>query len=545
MNDGRRDFLKITTMLVTGAQTGAILPFLSEASLAAPAKEPGNGSVVTETTDGKVRGVDSVGVKIFKGIPYGESTAGKNRFMPPKTPAKWAGVRDATEFGHISPQTLVTNPGDYEKAIEWDKEKGGLSEDCLNLNVWTPSLKNGAKLPVLVQYHGGGFTTGSGNLPGYDGEAMARWANVVIVNVNHRLGALGYTYLGDLAGPEFAYSGVAGMMDCVAGLQWVHDNIANFGGNPENVFIFGQSGGGAKTSVLLSMPSAKGLFHRAAVQSGSTLRLAHHDAATRNAEQLLAELGLDKSRIGELQNVPFEKMVEAQAALGRHAPPVGFAPSVDGKIIPRDPFDPTAPEVSAGVPMLVSTTLEDAALRMNDWDITEDGLRSWVQKTYGDKADRILTTYRRAYPQVRPFPIKARIATDSGGRRNATTMAERKAAEGGAPVYLYRWDFPSPAYGGKFGAIHGMDVSLALHNPVPPLAGNTPETKTMAEKLSSVWLAFAKTGDPNNKAIPHWPRYNADQRPTMIFDLNTRVENDPAHDIRVLWDEARAAEPRA
>jgi para-nitrobenzyl esterase len=161
------------------------------------------------------------------------------------------------------------------------------------------------------------------------------------------------------------------------------------------------------------------------------------------------------------------------------------------------------------------------------------------------KADRILTTYRRAYPQVRPFLIKARIATDSGGRRNATTMAERKAAEGGAPVYLYRWDFPSPAYGGKFGAIHGMDVSLALHNPVPPLAGNTPETKTMAEKLSSVWLAFAKTGDPNNKAIPHWPRYNADQRPTMIFDLNTRVENDPAHDIRVLWDEVRAAEARA
>ena len=537
MNDGRRDFLR---KIMASAQAGAVLPFLSEAGRAAPAKEPGNGSVVTETTDGKVRGVDSGGVKIFKGIPYGESTAGKNRFMPPKKPAKWAGVRDAIEFGHISPQTLVTNPGDYEKAIEWDKEKGGLSEDCLNLNVWTPSVKSGAKLPVLVQYHGGGFTSGSGNLPGYDGEAMARWANVVIVNVNHRLGALGYTYLGDLAGPEFAYSGVAGMMDCVTALQWVHDNISNFGGDPANVTIFGQSGGGAKVSTLLAMPSAKGLFHRAAVQSGSTLRLPHHEAATRNAEQLLAQLGLDKSRISELQNVPFEKIVEAQEALGRHLPPVGVAPSVDGKMIPRDPFDPTAPEVSSGVPMLVSTTLEDAALRMNDWDISEDGLRAWVQKTYGDKADRILTTYRQAYPQVRPFLIKARIATDSGGRRNATTMAERKAAAGGAPVYLYRWDYPSPAYGGKFGAIHGMDVSLALHNPVPPLAGNTPETKTMAEKLSSVWLAFAKTGNPNNKAIPHWPPYNADQRPTMIFDLNTRVENDPAHDIRLLWDDVRA-----
>jgi para-nitrobenzyl esterase len=538
--DGRRDFMKKTSILIAGAKASTILPFLPDTGRAAPAKEPGNGSVVVETTDGKVRGIDSSGVKIFKGIPYGGSTAGKNRFMPPTKPAKWTGVRDAVEFGHISPQTLVTHPGDYEKAIEWGEEKGGLSEDCLNVNIWTPALKNGAKLPVLVQYHGGGFTSGSGNLPGYDGEAMARWGNVVIVNVNHRLGALGYTYLGDLAGPEFAYSGVAGMMDCVTALQWVHDNISNFGGNPENVFIFGQSGGGAKTSVLLSMPSAKGLFHRAAVQSGSTLRLPHHDAATRNAEQLLAQLGLDKSRISELQNVPFEKIVEAQEALGRHLPPVGVAPSVDGKMIPRDPFDPTAPEVSAGVPMLVSTTLEDAALRMNDWDISEDGLRAWVQKTYGDKADRILTTYRQAYPQVRPFLIKARIATDSGGRRNGTTMAERKAAAGGAPVYLYRWDYPSPAYGGKFGAIHGMDVSLALHNPVPPLAGNTPETKTMAEKLSSVWLAFAKTGNPNNKAIPHWPPYNADQRPTMIFDLNTRVENDPAHDIRLLWDDVRA-----
>jgi para-nitrobenzyl esterase len=538
--DGRRDFMKKTSILIAGAKASTILPFLPDTGRAAPAKEPGNGSVVVETTDGKVRGIDSSGVKIFKGIPYGGSTAGKNRFMPPTKPAKWTGVRDAVEFGHISPQTLVTHPGDYEKAIEWGEEKGGLSEDCLNVNIWTPALKNGAKLPVLVQYHGGGFTSGSGNLPGYDGEAMARWGNVVIVNVNHRLGALGYTYLGDLAGPEFAYSGVAGTMDCVTALQWVHDNISNFGGNPENVFIFGQSGGGAKTSVLLSMPSAKGLFHRAAVQSGSTLRLPHHEAATRNAEQLLAQLGLDKSRISELQNVPFEKIVEAQEALGRHLPPVGVAPSVDGKMIPRDPFDPTAPEVSAGVPMLVSTTLEDAALRMNDWDISEDGLRAWVQKTYGDKADRILTTYRQAYPQVRPFLIKARIATDSGGRRNATTMAERKAAAGGAPVYLYRWDYPSPAYGGKFGAIHGMDVSLALHNPVPPLAGNTPETKTMAEKLSSVWLAFAKTGNPNNKAIPHWPPYNADQRPTMIFDLNTRVENDPAHDIRLLWDDVRA-----
>jgi para-nitrobenzyl esterase len=516
MNTHRREFLKQASLLTAGS-----LAARAAKSEAAP---------VTETTCGKVRGVSTDGVKIFRGIPYGGDTSGKNRFMPPTKPAKWTGIRDASEFGHISPQTLVTNPGDYETAIEWAKEKGGLSEDCLNVNVWTPSTKGSR--PVLVDFHGGGFTTGSGNLPGYDGEAMARWANVVVVNVNHRLGPLGYLYLGDIAGPEFAYSGVAGMMDCVQALEWVRDNIENFGGNPHDVFIFGQSGGGAKTSTLFSMPSAKGLFHRAAIQSGSTIRLPHHEAATKTAEQFLAKVGVDKSRISELQNMPFEKLIAAGGVAG---------PMVDGNVIPRDPFEPTAPEVSADIPVIIGTTMEDAGLRMTDWDLDKAGLKAWVKQTTGANADRVLATYRKAYPNIRPYLVKARIATDRGGRRNATLQAERKAALGKAPAYLYRWDFPSPAYGGKFGAIHGMDVSLALHNAKPPLTMDTPECRMMAEKLSSVWLAFAKTGDPNNKAIPHWPAFNAEQRPTMIFDLNTRVENDPAHEIRVMWDELAAS----
>ena len=517
MDATRRSFLKQSAVLTAG------IP------LARAAKT--EQSPVAETTCGKVRGVSAEGIKIFRGIPYGASTAGKNRFMPPAKAAKWAGIRDATEFGHIAPQTLVTHPGDYEKAIQWAEEKGGLSEDCLNVNVWTPGLKDGGRRPVLVDFHGGGFTTGSGNLPGYDGEAMARWANVVVVNVNHRLGALGYLYLGDIAGSDFAYSGVAGMMDCAAALEWVHENIENFGGNPRDVFIFGQSGGGAKTSILFSMPSAKGLFQRAGIQSGSTIRLAHHEAATKSAQALLTKLAIGKDQIAELQEMPFEKLIAAGGVAG---------PMVDGKVIPRDPFDPTAPEVSADVPVIIGTELEDAALRMTDWDLTEDGLKAWVAQTAGANADRVLSVYRKAYPDTRPFLIKARIATDRGGRRSASLQAERKAALGRAAAYLYRWDFPSPAYGGKFGAIHGMDVSLALHNAKPPLAGDTPEARAMAEKLSSVWLAFAKTGDPNCKAIPHWPAFNPEQRPTMIFNLTTRVENDPAHDIRVLWDELSA-----
>lgn len=512
MDTRRRDFLKTSLLGAAGVP------------LACAAKA--ESAPVTETRYGKVRGMSVDGIKIFRGIPYGGDTSDGNRFMPPTEPFKWPGVRDCTEFGHISPQVLVSNPSDYETAIQWAEEKGGQSEDCLNVNVWTPSLRGSR--PVLVDFHGGGFTSGSGNLPGYDGEAMARWANVVVVNVNHRLGPLGYLYLGDLAGPDFAFSGVAGMMDCVAALGWLRDNIENFGGNPECVFIFGQSGGGAKTSTLLGMPTAKGLFHRAAIQSGSTIRLPHREAATKSAEQFLAKVGIDKSRVRDLQSVPFEKLVEVGGIMG---------PIVDGNIIPRDPFEPTAPEVSADIPVIIGTALEDAALRMTDWDLTEDGLTAWVQQTTGANADRVLATYRKAYPNVRPFLIKARIATDRGGRRAASLQAERKAALGKAAAYLYRWDFPSPAYGGKFGAIHGMDVSLSLHNARPPLAMDTPQSRLMAEKLSSAWLAFAKSGDPNNKAIPRWPAFNAEQRATMIFDLNTRVENDPAHEIRILWDE--------
>jgi len=515
----RREFMK----------TASAAAFLGPAIFAAPKKS--EGPVVAETASGKVRGFESNGVKVFRGIPYGGDTSGKNRFMPPTKPTAWTGQRDCTDYGHISPQTLVTHAGDYETAIEWDKERGGLSEDCLNLIVWTPALKDGGKRPVLVNYHGGGFTTGSGNLPGYDGEPLVRFANVVVVNVNHRLGPLGYTFLGDLAGEEFAYSGVAGMMDCVQALEWVHANIENFGGNPNNVFIFGQSGGGAKTSTLLSMPSAKGLFHRAAVQSGSTIRLTHREAATRAAEALLGKLGIDKARARDLQNVPFEKLIAAGGIGG---------PSVDGKIIPRDPFDPTAPDVSADVPMIIGTALDDAGLRMTDWDLDEAGLKKWVteQPNVGaNNADHVIEIYKKAFPNTKPFLIKTKIATDRGGRRNATLQAERKTALGHAPAYLYRWDWPSPAYGGKFGAIHGTDVSLCFHNTKPPILSDTPESHIMADKMASVWVAFAKSGNPNCKPIPHWPAYNAQQRPTMIFNLKTRVENDPAKEVRELWDE--------
>jgi para-nitrobenzyl esterase len=520
MMSSRRIFLKHTAL--AGAAS------LTTRSFGATG---GSSSPVAETTSGKVRGIDLNGIKHFRGIPYGGDTSGKNRFMPPAKAAKWTGVRDGSEWGHIAPQHLVTNPGDYEKTIQWDHQRGGVGEDCLNLNIWTPAIKDGNKRTVMVSYHGGGFTTGSGNLPVYDGEPLARFGDVVVVTVNHRLGALGYTDLSQLAGSDFQYSGVVGMMDCVLSLEWIRDNIENFGGNAKNVMIFGQSGGGAKTSTLLSMPSAKGLYHRAAVQSGSTIKLAHHDAATKNANELLTKLGLDKSRLNDLQSMPFYKIIAAQGAAG---------PVVDGKIIPRDPFHPAAPEVSADIPMIIGTELEDAGLRMTDWDLDEPGLKKWAQETLGAKADRVLTVYRKNYPSIRAYQVKARIATDRAGRRNATTQAERKAALGHAPAYLYRWDWPSPAFGGKFGAVHGIDVSLAFHNALPPITMDTPESRVMAERLGTTWVSFARTGNPNNNKVPNWPAYNATERPTMIFDNTTRVESDPQHEIRMLWNELEA-----
>jgi para-nitrobenzyl esterase len=361
----RRKFLKNTSLAIAIASAGSrVSAETSEHVQSAPTRPTSgagdNGQSqlfhVVETTTGKVQGIANAGIKQFKGIPYGAPTSGKNRFMPPKPPAAWTGVRECFGYGQISPQTPSDLRRDYGMMIMWDQHPGGMGEDCLALNVWTPGVNDGAKRPVLVSFHGGGFSTGSGNAIGFDGAHLALFGDVVVVTVNHRLASFGYTHLADLgAPPEFAFAGVAGIMDLVASLQWVHNNIENFGGDPNRVMIFGQSGGGAKTSTILATPSAKGLFHRAAVQSGSTLRLGTRETGTRIAEALLAKLNIPKSRLTDIQKVSWQELLEAQTEIA------GFAPVVDGAIIPHHPFDPAAPAESADVPMIISTTLEDAA----------------------------------------------------------------------------------------------------------------------------------------------------------------------------------------
>ena len=530
----RRSFLKQSSVLIGAAGFGA----LGRATTALGQTAAQSLFVVAGTASGKVQGMNLGGINVFKGIPYGASTGGPNRFMPPKKPAAWTGTRDAFEFGQISPQVLADSRAQYTQLIDWDLQSANMGEDCLTLNIWTPGLRDEAKRPVMVSLHGGGFAIGSSAEPGYNGDTLARFADVVVVTVNHRLASFGYLNLVDVGAPsEFAYAGIAGMMDIVLSLEWIRDNIENFGGDPTTVMVWGQSGGGAKTSTLMAMPSAKGLFRRAGVQSGSALRLVTREAGAASAEKLLKQLSLDKSRITDIQKLSWEQILDAQTAVAGGGAGGPFSPVVDGTVLPRHPFDPDAPAVSADVPMIISTVLDEAALVLSNFDLDEAGLKKYVQGIAGDKADRVLKLYRSWYPTTSPYLIQARIATDRSFRSNAVKQAERKSALGKAPAYMYLFAWPAPGYDGKFGAVHGTDVGLVFHSYRGAIGGGGAVAQALADRMAATWVSFAKSGDPNNPSIPHWPAYDSETRATMVFDRTTTVEDDPRREFRLLWDE--------
>ena len=448
-------------------------------------------SPVVETASGKVRGVVDSGVHIYRGIPYGASTAGRNRFMPPRKAESWAGVRDCYQNGHSSPQNAPA-PG----AIGWGlRSNAQQGEDCLVLNVFSTGVNDGRKRPVMLWIHGGGYAYGSGGSLGYDGANLARFGDVTVVCINHRLNLFGHLYLG-AAGGEFQDSGNAGLLDIVASLEWVRDNIARFGGDPSNVTIFGQSGGGGKVSTLLAMPAAKGLFHKAIVESGSTLKQLTREDAEKSTAQLLAKLGVKPSQASELQNMPMEKLLAAMGSGGMRLSPV-----VDGHSLPRDPFDPTAPEVSANVPIIIGTAETEGSYFAPPelLSLDEATVRARLKERLAADGDRIYDLFRKNRPHATPSEI---YFTISAFPTNAITQAQRKAAQAKAPAFLYQIRWRTPVEGGRRLAPHCIEIPFAMQNhwQLPEMVGTGPELQPLADKVSGAWVAFARSGNPNHPA---------------------------------------------
>ncbi len=462
---------------------------------------------IVETADGKVRGIVSGGISVFKGLRYGADTSGRNRFLPPQPVKTWTGVRDMFDYGNIAPQIPADRRRAYADLILNDIQPGGMGEDCLVLNLWTPEAKPSSKRPVIIRFHGGGFYGGSSNSPGSDGEMLARFGDCVVLTVNHRLSALGYLWLGDDG--AFADSGAAGMQDLVACLRWVKTNISAFGGDPGRVLIMGQSGGGAKVSHLLAMPGAQGLYHRAGVMSGSRLTAMTREDAVRPSDQLLAKLGLTRKDIRKLQDLPFTTILSAQNDVeanerSRGEAPRSFAPVI-GASIPTHPFAPNAPEISKAIPMVVSTVMDERTYRETKFDMSWADVKAMLTPIVKDQADKVIAMYRDEDSRASPFIINARIITDRSFRQNAFTMAERKAAQsaaGGAPLWTYLWTTPSPAYGDRYGATHGIDVSPSMHDLRFPLLGPDADYVRLADQLAGAWVSLAATGNPNNPRTP-------------------------------------------
>jgi para-nitrobenzyl esterase len=533
---------------VSGGVATVGLSLMSSAAVVAAEGHRRSGGTVVETTAGRMRGAAQNGVISFKGVPYGASTAGAGRFMPPQKPTPWSGVREALHFGLRSPQNV------FMTVPEWGvldrNEPAG--EDCLVLNIWTPGTDN-RKRPVMFWLHGGGFAGGSDAFLAYDGSVLARRHDVVVVGINHRLNAFGYLFLADLGDPRFAPASNAGMLDCVAALEWVRDNITNFGGDPGNVTIFGQSGGGRKVSTLLGMPAAKGLFHRAIVESGSQLNGMTRERATRAAQTLLSRLNVKPNQLEMLQQVPFHKVLRAMAGNGGRGPGGGlnFAPVTDGRTLPEDMFVPVATPISADIPLIVGSTKTESTWNtaqlydpLSDEELAEDVAANL--RCDQAAASRVIAVYKKNSPQLSNLDVYLILTSDAGARSAAITQAERKAALGKAPVYMYQFAWMSPVRGGQLRSMHTMDIPFVYDNVdvAKDELGSGTDRYALAAIMSGAWVAFARTGNPNHKGMANWPAYEGTQRATMIFNTpESRVVNDPSHEELAAIADARGSRP--
>lgn len=595
----RRDAIKSVAALVAATATPILDRRIAAQSRSQSQILFSDANAVVETAGGKIRGYTEGDIHTFKGIPYAAPPTGDLRFMPPQKPPVWANVRNTLWYGPACPQA-TGRYNDLNQFFFEFTERTYVDEDCLSLNVWTPGITDQRKRPVMFWLHGGGFVFGSSfELPSYDGRNLAQRGDVVVVSINHRLNAFGFLYLAEY-GQQFSNSVNVGMLDIVAALQWVHDNIAAFGGDPSNVTIFGQSGGGAKVNFLLAMPSAKGLFHKAIVQSATPFSTNERSIAfsARQTAAILREFNIPPERVNELQKVPadalriaymqtyFQVELELDAIarwnrltaadvrqINARQPEAARkslvalleerygweakraelevaqfnsrkysdnnGPVADGRIIPETPFNPSAPRVSADVPMLIGHTLNegfgpgsDAAREL--WNETD--MMAELARQPTPIPDGVVEALRRAYPDVKPVEVYVQT-TNSGGLRyrlDTVTQATRKATLRAAPAYIYMFAWKTKVLDGRPRAFHRSEIPFVFDNTdrCAHQTGGTEEARILAAKMSDAWIAFARTASPNHSGIPNWPTFDPVRVPTMFFNSECEVKFDHDRDAR-------------
>lgn len=479
---------------------------------------------VVETAQGRVRGItNESGIHVFKGMRYGASTEGNRRFLPPAPPPSFSGVQDAFEYGHRAPQS-GSRAG----------ELATMSDDCLRINIWTPGLDNGRR-PVMLWFHGGGFESGSGESPRYEGTNVARRGDVVVATINHRLNVFGHCYLGEILGDEFGQSGNVGFLDLVASMQWVRENIERFGGDPDNVMIYGQSGGGRKVSLCYAGAEAQGLFHKGIAQSGSHLLIKPKEQAHALTESLLQELGIARNDARRLQRVDIATLTTAQRKVSARGG-TRFTPMLDELTFTQQPWLPSAPSISSHLPMMLGTTRTELTNQLGRepgiFDMTETQAKARLETFLtADDIDEAWEIFQASRPQANPSEVFFTIASARGYRRDQTLMAEQRVKAGGSGnTYVYRLMWRQPVEGGRRVSQHSLCIPFVFDNVAmtPDVTGpETDSTRAMVDYMANSWIAFARSGDPNNSSIPAWAPYDLQRRNTMMFDVPSAAVDDP------------------
>lgn len=532
--------MKARTLLFLAIFSSATISCCGTGSSPKESGKPGESELLTssqatvvQTVSGKVAGYFDDGIYTYKGIPYAKA----ERFMPPVPADPWEGIRSSRAYGPTCPQGKRTGWYSDELAFSFSWDDGFPDEDCLRVNIWTPGINDGKKRPVMVWLHGGGYSSGSGQeLPSYDGRNLADKGDVVVVTLNHRLNVLGFLDL-SAYGEKYSRSGNAGLLDLVAALDWIQKNITKFGGDASNVTIFGQSGGGGKVSTLLATPDAKGMFHKAIVQSGAMLRTMESRWSRRIGAAVVEELGISPCKIDEMKNVPYDKLLAAgEKAIARIKPEAekegyaafifGWAPIVDGSVLPRQPFDPQAPEQSKEIPIMIGTTLHEftASTYVPEMrTISHEEAEGYLKRTYGNRTAEFVELFKDTYPGYEPKDL---IDTDFIFRPNAVELANIKFRQGGAPVYTYLFAWESPVMDGILRSTHCMEIPFVFNNADvhASMTGGSEEAVALADIMSQAWINFARRGNPNTEELPQWPAYDNSDGATMFFDNTCEVK---------------------